>query len=76
MAKDTLLEKAKAAPIQTHYRGEFSPDQLEALAIAWVQGEVSTSQARTALKRTGTSLYSVLATAVKRAVQAGRIKIV
>jgi hypothetical protein len=70
----TLLEKAKAAPIRSS-KTDLDDKQLEALAVSWVQREVTTTQVSKATRRNGSAVYGLIAIALRRAFEAGRIKI-
>ena len=74
MAK-TLLDQAKASPSRLSKRSRIPSTEVEDLAIAWVRGEISFGQARAAIGTTGSSLYGLLAVALKRGALRGRIKI-
>jgi hypothetical protein len=72
----TLLEKAKSHRIQIHpVRHTKAGAEIEELAIAWVRGEVTFTQACLATGKRGASLYSLLAVALRRAVLSGRLKL-
>ena len=73
----TLLEKAKAHPANNRFNN--SPEesqQVEELSVAWVKGEISTTQASVAIGAKGSWLYGLIAVALRRAMKAGRIKII
>jgi hypothetical protein len=70
----TLLEQAKSTPVRP--KTLLNEKELDALAVAWVMGEVSSGQASKATNKTGSSLYGLLAVALKRIAQAGRIKVI
>jgi hypothetical protein len=71
----TLLEQAKAIAPERPHKSKLDIDQLEALTISWVQREVTTTQVSKAMCRKGSAVYGLLAIALRRAVDAGRIKI-
>ena len=73
----TLLEKAKKHSVG-HRSLRTQPKmtaELEELAIAWARGEVTFAQASQATGKKGTSLYALLAVAIRRAAMAGRLKL-
>jgi len=73
---ETLLSKAKAHRANfTKGRVANSDSQLQDLAIAWLRGEVSFGQSAAATGVTGSSLYGLLAVALRHAAEDGRIKI-
>ncbi|WP_131867041.1 MULTISPECIES: hypothetical protein [unclassified Bradyrhizobium] len=78
----SLVAKAKGIPLyknrirQSRADARFSPKEIEALTLAWFVGEVSWTQAEKATGFTGSSLYGMFATTLKRLYAAGRIKVV
>ena len=71
----TLLEKAKAFPSRHGERSRIPSTEIEDVAVAWLRGEISFGQANAVTGAKGSSLYGLLAVALKRAVRRGRIKI-
>jgi len=71
--KQTLLEKAKSYGRQSRPASREEED----LALAWIRGEVATSQAMAALNIKGqTGTGHALARALRSAYTSGRIKVV
>ncbi len=68
----SLLDEAKAAPLQhRHRRGEYTQDEME-LAVAWARGEISVKQVAHALgKPMDTGTYAFLAHAIRAAHRMG-----
>jgi hypothetical protein len=71
----TLLQKAKAHKVPYHSARTPKPGrQREELAVAWLRGEITFSQASAATGVKGSSLYGLLAVALRHAVVSGRLK--
>ena len=74
----TLLEKArqhKAAHSARRGATGKATQEEEDLALAWLRGEITFTQASAALGVRGSSLLGVLAVALRRAHQKGRLQI-
>ena len=73
----TLLEKAKQIKTKHAKIGDISQEHME-LALGWLKGEVIFTQISQVLfgKSGGTSVYIMLARALKKAHQKGLLKIV
>lgn len=71
----SLLAKALKTPVRRRAWTPEKAEEMEALAVAFLRGEVNTMQVSTALGTTGSGLYSPLAIALRDAVMAGRIRI-
>jgi hypothetical protein len=54
---------------------KHNPEEVEELAIAWLRGEVTYTQACKALKTTGSSAYGMLGVAIRRAIIRKKIKV-
>jgi hypothetical protein len=53
----------------------YKATEIEELAIAWIEGTISYSQACKALKTSGSGAYGMPGVAIRRAVQSGRIDV-
>jgi hypothetical protein len=73
MKKNTLLEKAMAAP-GTRRRGQYSDDEI-GLAVAWIKGQISAGQVAAALNRKSvTNIFTWLPYRLRAAYEKGLIK--
>lgn len=68
----SLVEKALATPRASEKRDD---DDTVKLAIAWVTGVVSDSQAAAVTKTTVPNVASKMSRILRRAVEAGRIRV-
>ena len=73
----SLLEKARAHRPKTvrSVQPRFNNHELEELGLAWIKGEVQYAQVSKALRTTGSSVYSLVFTALRRAIDDGRLKV-
>lgn len=72
----TLLAKAKATKIRGRREGaRFDEKQVEELALAYLKGEIGYSQAAGAVGFKGSSLYTLIAPALRRLYGEGRIRV-
>lgn len=73
----SLLEKAKAIPRKNNGRREYTDEDCE-LAIAWANGEIGMAQVSKAINfKEGSqgSIYSYLSSALRLAVQTGKLAV-
>jgi hypothetical protein len=77
MNKDkALLAKAKQKPGRVYKKSaRFSEDQVNQLALAYLSGEITFSQVVFATGHSGTSVYALLAPALRRLYAAGKLRI-
>lgn len=71
----TLVESAKKVSVRRKRRARYDDKQLRELALAWVTGQISFTQARTAMGLKGSDIYSYLALGLQSAYQQGTLKI-
>jgi hypothetical protein len=71
----TLLEKALATRTRRRHRTDVTPEEME-LVIAWLQGQISYGQVRTAFGvNSSSNVYSRVSIILKVAFQRGRLQI-
>jgi hypothetical protein len=67
--RKTFLEKAKASPSVSGFRRSYRYGvQIDELSVAWFRGQISFGQAAAATGVRGSSLYGLLAVALRNAV--------
>lgn len=69
----SLLERAKALPVRKNRNNRITSDEIE-LAVAWLQDEVSLSNAAIAMNTTHGSAINRIALALREAYQQGFFK--
>jgi hypothetical protein len=62
----TLLAKAKASVRHRRKDSQFSPKQVERLALAYLTAEITFSQVEHATGKTGSTVYTLIAPALRR----------
>lgn len=72
--EDTLLDRAMSAPKGVH-RATRSSDEMVELAIAYVNGSITSTQAATALSTTRQSACQRMWTQLVRAVRDGKVTV-
>jgi hypothetical protein len=68
----TLLQRAKAAPVPQPKNIKLNNRQLEDLAVAFFKGEVTYGQVSRTVQRTGSTVYALMNSGLRRALAAGR----